>query len=80
MTRPITFSLPFSDWGFELLSRDALEGDIGHCLNATRLEHRRFREVARIAGRSFQGFPGQGKPARPLQVSSELLFDVVLAS
>lgn len=91
-TRPITFSLSFNDYGFELLSAeavdwageigrgllsgDALDADIAHCLNAAQLARRRFREVARIAGLTFQGFPGQGKSARQLQVSSELLFDV----
>lgn len=90
--RPITFSLSFNDYGFELLSAtavdwaqeiatgllsaDALESDIEHCLNAAQLARRRFREVARVAGLTFQGYPGQGKSARQLQVSSELLFDV----
>ncbi|WP_069040336.1 ligase-associated DNA damage response DEXH box helicase [Methyloversatilis sp. RAC08] len=91
-SRPITFSLSFNDYGFELLSAspvdwateiaagllsgDALEADIEHCLNAAQLARRRFREVARVAGLTFQGYPGQGKSARQLQVSSELLFDV----
>jgi ATP-dependent Lhr-like helicase len=92
-TRPITFSLSFNDYGFELLSAEAvdwagemdrgllsdvaLDSDIAHCLNAAQLARRRFREVARVAGLTFQGYPGQGKSARQLQVSSELLFDVL---
>lgn len=93
-SRPITFSLSFNDYGFELLSaapvdwahemasgllsEEALDVDIEHCLNAAQLARRRFREIARIAGLTFQGYPGQGKTARQLQVSSELLFDVFL--
>lgn len=91
-TRPITFSLSFNDYGFELLSAepvdwaheiaggllsgDHVDADIEHCLNAAQLARRRFREVARVAGLTFQGYPGQGKSVRQLQVSSELLFDV----
>ena len=35
-----------------------------------------FREIARIAGLVFQGYPGQPHPARQLQASSALLYDV----
>lgn len=89
---PTTFSLSFNDYGLELLSarpvdwtaevaagllsEDGLDADIEHCLNAAQLARRRFREIARVAGLTFQGYPGQGKSARQLQVSSELLFDV----
>lgn len=90
--RAITFSLSFNDYGFELLSArpvdwmkeiaggllsaEALDADIEHSLNAAQLARRRFREIARVAGLTFQGYPGQSKSARQLQVSSELLFDV----
>lgn len=37
---------------------------------------RRFREVARIAGLIFQGFPGRQEKERHLQSSTQLLFKV----
>ncbi|MEP6944208.1 MAG: DNA ligase-associated DEXH box helicase, partial [Betaproteobacteria bacterium] len=37
---------------------------------------RQFREIARVAGLVFQGYPGQGKSARALQASSGLVYDV----
>ena len=45
-------------------------------LNATELSQRRFREIARIAGLVFQGYPGQPKSTRQLQASSSLFFEV----
>ncbi len=42
------------------------------------LARRQFREVARVAGLVFQGYPGQQKSMRQLQASSELLFDVFM--
>jgi ATP-dependent Lhr-like helicase len=38
---------------------------------------RQFRELARVAGLVFPGFPRSGKTARQLQVSSGLFFDVL---
>ncbi|MEC5399900.1 ligase-associated DNA damage response DEXH box helicase [Uliginosibacterium sp. H1] len=89
---PRTFSMSFNDYGFELLSdapvdwhaafaaglldTDALEADILASLNAGELARRKFREIARVAGLVFQGFPGAMKVARQLQASSGLLFDV----
>ena len=89
---PITFSMSFNDYGFELLSADPVDWQaefdadllatrdlhehIAASLNAGQLARRKFREIARVAGLVFQGFPGQMKFARQLQASSELLFDV----
>ena len=36
----------------------------------------RFREIARVAGLIFQGYPGVNKSVKQLQASSELLYDV----
>lgn len=90
---PITFSMASNDYGFELLSRDEpplaqalahgllaaddLATDIAEALNATEMAKRQFRELARIAGLVFPGFPRSGKTARQLQVSSGLFFDVL---
>ena len=90
--RPGSFSMSVNDYGFELLSPEPvdwakriadglfdprdLDDHVLESLNAGELARRRFREVARIAGLVFQGFPGQPKSTRQLQASSELFFDV----
>jgi ATP-dependent Lhr-like helicase len=62
--------------GQALFSTDFLLEDVLASLNAAELAQRRFREIARIAGLIFQGFPGQNKSARQLQASSSLFFEV----
>ncbi len=90
--QPITFSFACNDYGFELLSpeaaplEDALEAgllspthlahDITQSLNAAELARRQFREIARVAGLVFAGYPGQQKSMKQVQVSSGLLYDV----
>ncbi|MEO5589992.1 MAG: ligase-associated DNA damage response DEXH box helicase [Gemmatimonadaceae bacterium] len=90
--RPISFSMSANDYGFELLSPDEapieealgsglldpsnLVEDIPASLNATEMARRQFREIARVAGLIFPGFPNSGKSARQLQASSGLFFDV----
>ncbi|SDF38926.1 MULTISPECIES: ligase-associated DNA damage response DEXH box helicase [unclassified Duganella] len=59
-----------------LFSIEHLLEDVLASLNATEMSQRRFREIARIAGLVFQGYPGQGKSARQLQASSSLFFAV----
>jgi len=89
---PRTFSVTVNDYGFALLSpepvpiglRDigtllaaaGVEEDILAGLNAAELARRRFREIARVAGLVFQGFPGQAQSSRHLQASSGLIHDV----
>jgi ATP-dependent Lhr-like helicase len=60
----------------DLFSTEHLLEDVLASLNATEMSQRRFREIARIAGLVFQGYPGQGKSARQLQASSSLFFAV----
>jgi ATP-dependent Lhr-like helicase len=90
---PITFSMASNDYGFELLSPtepplaaaldaalfspDRLAEDIQAALNSTEMAKRQFRELARVAGLVFPGFPRAGKTARQLQMSSGLFFDVL---
>lgn len=90
--QPITFTMSVNDYGFELLSPteapleaalDAglleetnLAADLEKCLNAAEMGKRQFREIARVAGLVFQGYPGQQRTARQLQASSGLLYDV----
>ncbi|MDQ8168027.1 MAG: DNA ligase-associated DEXH box helicase, partial [Gemmatimonadota bacterium] len=89
---PISFSFSCNDYGFELLSPDPapleealasgllttdhLLHDITHSLNAAELARRQFREIARVAGLIFGGYPGQSKSVKQLQASSGLLYDV----
>lgn len=89
---PRTFTLTMNDYGFALhtptemalaeadwraaFSPERLTEDLLECLNSTELAKRQFREIARIAGLIFQGYPGAGKSNRQLQASSGLFFDV----
>ncbi len=90
--RPMSFSLAMNDYGFELLSDteipieeaikknlfgdDDLVNDILRSINSSEMAKRRFRQIARITGLIFQGYPGKYKTTRNIQASSELLFDV----
>jgi ATP-dependent helicase Lhr and Lhr-like helicase len=89
---PITFTLAANDYGFELLSaeparlEEAIEAgltapghllhDIPASLNAAELAKRQFREIARVAGLIFQGYPGNQRSVKHVQASSGLLYDV----
>lgn len=89
---PISFSIAMNDYGFELLSDKEIDldrfltkdlfdpkglgTDIQASINATELARRRFRDICRISGLIFQGFPGKAKKNRHLQASSSLLFEV----
>ncbi len=91
--QPQTFSISTNDYGFELLSptqitlgearlaaalsAENLAEDLLASVNLGEISRRQFRDIARIAGLVFQGFPGQGKSTRQLQASSGLLFDVL---
>lgn len=89
---PISFTIAMNDYGFELLSdqdipieealknnlfsTDHLITDIQASLNNSELAKRRFREIAQISGLVFQGFPGESRATRHLQMSSSLFFEV----
>ena len=90
--QPNSFSIAVNDYGFELLSAVAIDWpqaltdevfstdnllhDVLHSLNASELAQRRFREIARISGLVFSGFPGAPKSTRQVQASSKLFFEV----
>ena len=92
LLEPMTISAAFNDYGLQLLtnserplaeqdwrrllSPDRLLEDLLDCLNSTELARRQFREVARVAGLVFEGYPGARKTARQMQASSSLLFEV----
>ncbi len=89
---PISFVFACNDYGFELVSperaplEEALDAnllttshllhDILQSLNAAELARRQFREIARVAGLVFAGYPGQAKSLKQVQASSGLLYDV----
>lgn len=89
---PVTFSLAYNDYGFELLSDQPIDVqaivdnnlfspdhthfDLERSLNATEMARRKFRDIAVIAGLVFTGYPGQVVKTKHLQGSSQLLFEV----
>ncbi len=90
--QPNTFSLSINDFGLELLAvqpvdttplqdgsvfstRD-LMADVLQSLNSGELAQRRFREIARVAGLVFSGYPGAPKSMKQVQASSSLFWEV----
>src|SRR5207237_4058244 len=59
-----------------VFSTSELLHDVLASLNSSELAQRRFREIARVAGLVFSGYPGQHKSAKQLQASSGLFFEV----
>ncbi len=91
-TRPLSLSIAVNDYGLELLSdreiplhsfedraifrTDRLLFDILESVNAAEMGRRQFREIARVAGLVFQGYPGRRKSGGQMQASSSLLYNV----
>lgn len=89
---PITCSLAFNDYGFELLSDRKIDiqeildnnlftpehmlSELQKSLNSNEMARRKFRDIAVISGMVFTGYPDKGIKMKHLQSSSELLFDV----
>ena len=89
---PMTLSVSFNDYGFHLcsnsdreigttqwkslLSPTGLLDELVDCMNMSEMAKRQFREIARVAGLVFQGYPGSPKSGRQLQASGGLFFDV----
>jgi ATP-dependent Lhr-like helicase len=89
---PITFSMSFNDYGFELLSDQPfakddfldnnlltlnhLNEDLEKSINVSEMARRRFRDIAVISGLVFQGFPSKPIKAKHLQSGSQLFYDV----
>ncbi|MCY1234716.1 DEXH box helicase, DNA ligase-associated [compost metagenome] len=89
---PITFSLAYNDYGFELLSDteidiqqvldnnlftpEHLHHDLQKSLNATEIARRKFRDISVIAGLVFSGYPGRIIKTKHLQSGSQLIFEV----
>ncbi|WP_350284514.1 ligase-associated DNA damage response DEXH box helicase [uncultured Croceitalea sp.] len=89
---PMTCSLAFNDYGFEMLSdkpiniQEVLDNDLftteymlsdlQKSLNSNEMARRKFRDIAVISGMVFTGYPDKGIKMKHLQSSSQLLFDV----
>ena len=54
----------------------ALLHEVLESLNASELAQRRFREIARVSGLIFQGYPGEKRSNKQLQASSSLFWEV----
>jgi ATP-dependent Lhr-like helicase len=90
--RPLSVSTSVNDYGLELLSDqplpsaaadiarllspDDLLTDILQSLNVSEMARRQFRDIARIAGLVFPGYPGSRKSDRQVQASSGLIYTV----
>jgi ATP-dependent Lhr-like helicase len=88
----MTLSLSFNDYGFHLcstsprpfgeqdwrnlLSPKKVVDELLECMNLSEMDKRQFREVARVAGLIFQGYPGARKSNRQVQASGGLFYDV----
>jgi ATP-dependent helicase Lhr and Lhr-like helicase len=91
-TQPNTYSLSINDYGLELLAAQPLDvtslldgsvfsgaellNDVLASLNSGELAQRRFREIARVAGLVFGGYPGAPKSMKQVQASSSLFWEV----
>jgi ATP-dependent helicase Lhr and Lhr-like helicase len=91
-SEPNTFSLSANDFGLEILAARPLDlspvtqgelfatrellHDVLASLNSGELAQRRFREIARVTGLVFGGYPAAPKSLRQLQASSSLFFEV----
>lgn len=89
---PISFSMSFNDYGFELLSDQAfspeafldndlftseyLFDDLAKSINVSEMARRRFRDIALISGLVFQGYPNKPVKSKHLQSGSQLFFEV----
>ncbi|MEO0508884.1 MAG: ligase-associated DNA damage response DEXH box helicase [Verrucomicrobiota bacterium] len=60
----------------ELFSLENLLEDTLESINVGEMAKRQFRGIARIAGLTFDGYPGSRKSGKQLQASSGLLYDV----
>jgi ATP-dependent Lhr-like helicase len=90
--QPNTFSMSINDFGLELLSVQPVDAgaladgsvfttrsllaDVLASLNSGELAQRRFREIARVAGLVFGGYPGAPKSMKQVQASSSLFWEV----
>ena len=87
---PISFTYAVNDYGLEfhsnkeinieeiiekgIFSVENLMDDILAGINKSEMGKRQFREIARVAGLVFNGYPGAAKSTKHLQASSSLFY------
>lgn len=90
--QPMSFSMAMNDYGFELLSDQAipmeklnmaeilstenLMSDIIKSINAAEMAGRKFRDISAIAGLVMKNYAGKFKTDKNLQASSGLIFRI----
>ena len=89
---PISFTLAYNDYGYELLSDQPIDiealidnnllttkdliDDLRKSINLAEMARRKFRDIAVIAGLVFQGYPQKTLKSKHLQSSAQLFFEV----
>ena len=92
LLHPISCSLAYNDYGFELLSDQPIDIeeietqelwsirdlmiDLRASINLSELSRRSFRDIAVISGLVFNGYPGKPIKTKHLQSSSQLVYEV----
>ena len=92
LLHPISCSLAYNDYGFELLSDQMIDVeeietqelwstrdlmiDLRASINLSELSRRSFRDIAVISGLVFNGYPGKPVKTKHLQSSSQLVYEV----
>jgi ATP-dependent Lhr-like helicase len=92
LLHPISCSLAYNDYGFELLSDQLIDVeeietqelwstrdlmiDLRASINLSELSRRSFRDIAVISGLVFNGYPGKPVKTKHLQSSSQLVYEV----
>ena len=90
--KPISCTLAYNDYGFEILAEQPIEisllwdnnlwdsrfiyEDLYNSLNITEMSRRTFRDIAVISQLVFTGYPNKSIKTKHLQSSSQLLFEV----
>lgn len=76
LSSPSSIDLDERGWR-DLMRTDGLLDDLVACMNTSALVRRQFRDIARVAGLVVTGYPGRKTPARQLQASSEMFYEVL---
>lgn len=92
MAHQLTVVISVNDYGFHLAINKPMQwnhedwrqffspeidlAELMGCINSSELAKRKFREIARVAGLIFSGYPGANKSVKHIQISSQILYDV----
>ena len=89
---PISFTMAYNDYGFELLSDQPVDiqglldndlltaegvvDDLKTSVNISEMARRKFRDIAVISGLVFQGYPDKPVKSKHLQSGAQLFYEV----